>query len=321
MKYTYPKNKAISILTGIIAGLFILTACSSSGDDAAQIVADEFVAISGKITNFNDAGEPDVQVEGVYTNPGNLLNPTTNSDANGNFSLSVIKNDPVYLQATKTGFATINSLKGALNTGITGLDIGIPTESQAQSVIDTVFSTMPLLQNHAWLVVDIEDPNGDGVSGQTISINNATPFDTAYAECNGTDDGATSTTGPCPSGRTSPMYLAYFIAAGEATVTVDSETQTAPIRMGEITALEFEVATAPVGTVVAGQVKYDADCGSCHAAGSYDVTTSNGGNDLFGKSSLLIADISSYAPAKKAGVVADLTPQEILDLTAFLENL
>ena len=31
----------------------------------------------------------------------------------------------------------------------------------------------------------------------------------------------------------SPMYLAYFDASSEATVTVGSETQTAPIRMGE----------------------------------------------------------------------------------------
>lgn len=34
---------------------------------------------------------------------------------------------------------------------------------------------------------------------------------------------------------------------------------------------------------------------------------------------MLIADISSYSPVKVA--VADLTPQEILDLTAFLDSL
>jgi len=90
--------------------------------------------------------------------------------------------------------------------------------------------------------------------------------------------------------------------------------------MGEITALEFEVTIAPVGSVVAGQAKYDADCASCHAAGTYDPSTSDGGNDLLGKSSLLIANISSYSPVKKTGV-ADLSAQEILDLTAFLESL
>ena len=42
MKYTHPKNKAISILAGITASLFILTACSSS-DDVAQVIADEFI--------------------------------------------------------------------------------------------------------------------------------------------------------------------------------------------------------------------------------------------------------------------------------------
>jgi mono/diheme cytochrome c family protein len=327
MSHIYPKDKAVYLLAGTMGFLLNLTGCGGGGGDAAQVddviddvIVEEFVTISGKITNLNDAGEPDVQVEGVYTTPGGTLNPTENTDSNGNFSLSVLKNDPVFLQATKSGFVTLNSQKAALNTNVTGLDIGLPTESQAQDVIDIAFTTMPVLQNHAWLVVDIEDSNGDGVSGQTISISNATAADMVYTECDGTDGGATSTTGPCPSGRSSPMYLAYFNASSDATVTVGSETQIAPIRMGEITALEYEVASAPVGSVSAGRAKYDADCASCHAAGSYDMTTSNGGNDLLGKSNLLITDISSYSPGKKAAV-ADLSSQEILDLTAFLESL
>jgi len=181
MNYIYAKDKAAYLLAGTMGILLNLTGCGGGGDDAAQVITDEFVTISGKITNLDDVGESGVQLEGVYTAPGGALNPTTNTDTNGNFSLSVLKNDPVFLQATKSGFATVNSQKAALNTNVTELDIGLPTENQAQAVIDIAFSTMPvLLENHAWLVVDIEDSNGDGVSGQTVSVSNATA-----AKCHG----------------------------------------------------------------------------------------------------------------------------------------
>ena len=54
-----------------------------------------------------------------------------------------------------------------------------------------------------------------------------------------------------------------------------------------MTFLEFEaVAVAPVGTIVAGQAKYDADCASCHAAGTYDTSLEVvKAGDLGGKSS------------------------------------
>ncbi len=84
--------------------------------------------------------------------------------------------------------------------------------------------------------------------------------------------------------------------------------------MGKITALEFEV-----GTFAAGQLKYDASCASCHAAGSYDTTIQFRAGDLYDKGELLITKISAYSPSVKSGV-ADLTPQEILDLNAFLED-
>ena len=320
MSYLHPKNKAVYLLAGSMATLLSLTGCGGSSDDAVQVIADEFVSISGKITNLNDdAGEPDVQVEGVYTTPGGLLNPKIDTDANGNFSLSVLKNDPVFLQATKSGFATVNSQKAALNTDETGLDIGLPTETQAQDVINNAFTTMPALQNHAWLVVDIEDSNGDGVSGQIVSINNLTPSGKVYTDCDGTDSGVSSTAA-CPNGWESPMYIAYFDTTGDATVTIGSETQTAPIRMGEITALEYEVASAPVGSVAAGQAKYDADCASCHAAGSYDLSLpTDPASDLDGKSNLIIPDLSTL-PGMKSGV-PDITEQQVLDLKAFLDSL
>ena len=308
------------ILASALGSALILTGCGGGDDAATTFVAQEFVSISGKISNLNDTGEPDIFVEGVYSSPGDPLNPTTSTDSNGDFSLDVLKGDAVFLRATKDSFATINSAKSPLNVNVSGLDIGMPTGAEAQSVIDTAFGAdTTLLENVAWLVVDIEDENGDGVVGETIK-STVSPADEVYTECDGTDSGATATTGPCSGGRPSPMYIAYFDADGEANITVGSETQLAPIRMGEITYLEYEIVSAPVGSIAAGQAKYDADCAICHAAGSYDTSTSNGASDLFGDSSKLIANISSYSPTKKAAV-ADLTNQEILDLTAFLDSL
>ena len=141
------------------------------------------------------------------------------------------------------------------------------------------------LVNKAWLVVDIEDENGDEVNGQTIT-STISPADEVYTECDGADSGLTATTGPCPSGRPSPMYIAYFDAAVEANITVGSETQLAPIRMGEITYLEFETVAAPVGSIAAGLAKYDADCDDCHAAGTHDTTLEvPKAGDLYDKSS------------------------------------
>ncbi len=69
------------------------------------------------------------------------------------------------------------------------------------------------------------------------------------------------------------MYFAYFDAdSTEVNVTVGSDSQLAPFRLGEMTYLEFEAVAAPVGSIVAGQAKYDADCASCHAAGNHDTT-------------------------------------------------
>jgi mono/diheme cytochrome c family protein len=74
----------------------------------------------------------------------------------------------------------------------------------------------------------------------------------------------------------------------------------------------------PVGDPTAGQVKYDADCSPCHAAGTHD-TSDGGGGDLAGKGQLLVTDLGSISAVMDS--VAPLTDQEILDLTAFLDNL
>ena len=301
------------VLANVLSSALILSGCGGGGsDEVAQIITDLEVTVSGQITNLSNAGLSDVAIEGVYADPGGLLDPTTISDTSGNFSLEILKGDAFYLRATKDTFTTLNSARVALNVNETGLEIGMPTKVEAQGIIDLVFTnTQPTFADKAWLVVDVVTAaNGDDVAGQTITAV-STPAAEAYPDCFGAP-GASSTVAGCTD-RPGPMYMAYYNASTEITVTVGIETQTAPIRMGEITALEFEV-----GTFDAGQAKYDADCASCHAAGTHDIISTSGASDLYDKGELLITNISSYS-SKKTGV-ADLTSQEILDLTAFLES-
>jgi hypothetical protein len=316
MKMAKIRTTPIYVLTCALGLLFLIAGCSSSDDAPPPVVDDgdtqEFVTVSGIITDINDAAEPDVVVEGV----GDPSNPTDTTDSNGAFSLQVLKNSTVFMHATKDTFATINTQKGVLTIDVLDLNIGIPTVTEAQGVIDLAFgeATTPL-QNKAWLVVDIEDENGDQVSGKTI-ISSPAPAAFVYTECDGTNGGSTTTVA-CDD-RDGPMYIAYFDDPGDASVTVDSETQIAPMRSGEITFLEFEVATVtPPPTPSAGQLIYDADCASCHKAGSYDTDGSN--SDVIDTGFRLIADVSlSYLHPQMSGII--LTQQEVDDLAAFLDD-
>ena len=242
---TSTMNKSISLFASTLGLMVLLTACSSS-DDAAQVIADEFVQINGNVMNLADAGEPDVQVEAVYTDPGNPLNPVTTTGSDGGFALQLLKDTPAFLRATKSNFTTINSAKAPFTASMDVGDIGMPTETQAQEVIDAAFSaaaTLPVLQNHAWLVVDVVDAAGNEVDGREINIPSASPpADEVYTNCDGSDSGQSMTVAPCPADRPGPMFIAYFDVEGEVEITVGGQKQLAPIRMGEVTALEFEVA-------------------------------------------------------------------------------
>ena len=308
MKNKKTITRATYLLASIRGCSFLLYGCGGS-DDAAQAIADEFVTVSGTISNLNGTGESAVNVEGVYTSPVGLLNPYTTTDSSGNFSLSVLKGDPVYLQATKDTFAIINSQKGALDASVSELDIRIPNEAEAKSFIDTAFSGTALLENHAWLIVDIEYPNGAQVSGQSVS-STRTSMDRIYTACDGADSEGNVTVA-CPPDREAPMYIAYFDVTGDSNIQVGTETQTAPLRQGEIAALEFTVTTA-------GQVKYDTACASCHSAGSYDITASGAALDLYGRGGSIVTNLSSLSGMSS---VPDITTQEVFDLQAFLGSI
>ena len=80
---------------------------------------------------------------------------------------------------------------------------------------------------------------------------------------------------------------------------------------------EDVVVTAAVSAAFeAGRIKYDADCASCHKAGSYDQSGSD--SDLYGDGNLMITNISAYSGQMNS--VANLTAQEVLDLKVFLDD-
>jgi len=73
--------------------------------------------------------------------------------------------------------------------------------------------------------------------------------------------------------------------------------------------------TVVVTATTAGQRKYDAACASCHKAGRYDRIGSD--SDLYDDGEKLRTDLDFYKQMKN---VPDITPQEVIDLNAFLED-
>jgi hypothetical protein len=88
-------------------------------------------------------------------------------------------------------------------------------------------------------MVDVVDGSDAERDGQII-VSSPVSFADAYTECDGTDMGATATTSCNPGIRVGPMYIAYFNSDADATVSVTSVTQTAPLSVDEITYLVFK---------------------------------------------------------------------------------
>lgn len=240
-------SKAGFFLACITGFVFILSACSSDSDPAPAPInptTPTTVAVSGKINSEANPepgpGEPDVMVKGFYseTDP---TNPSTTTAADGTFTLNVDSTKAVSIQLSKAGFSTLNFPKETVTANVTDADEYLPTVTEAQQVIDLALgASTTLLANKAWFVVDVKDMNDNEVNGVSISANPA-PDVEVYTKCDGTDSLGNVTTGaPCPGDRP-VMYLAYYDAApGEVTVTVGADTETVPVRMGQISIADFE---------------------------------------------------------------------------------
>ncbi len=226
-------------LASILGSALVLSGCGGASDAVNDLVDNLNVTVSGTVTDSMDNPLAGVKVEGVYASPGDALNPVDSTDASGNFSIKILKNNAAYLQLSKQGFVTMNMPKKALNADMTGINLGLPTTEEAQGVLTAAYGTTIALSSRAWLAVDVVDANGDEVGGQSISVSGATAEKQVYTSCTGIDSMGTTTVGPCPD-RPSPMYVSSFTAGATVTVGVGAETQTAVLRMGEVTYLEFE---------------------------------------------------------------------------------
>lgn len=239
MKNITVNSKAGYFLACITGLVFILSACSS--DDAAQVIADEFVNISGTITTSIPGDEVGVAVKGIYSD-NDPLNPSTTTGAGGVFSLPVLKNRAVSVQASKAGFATLNSAKEEFSVNEPGANAELPTTAEAEGAILTAFGAGPTLAGQAWLAVDVLDANtGDDIAGIAISTT-GTPVGVVFTTCTGGDSGlAVTVVDDVPCNRDGPMYFAYFDTdSTEVTVSDGTTQQLAPVRRGEVTFLEFE---------------------------------------------------------------------------------
>ena len=240
------QNKLITFFAGVLALTFVLAGCSSSSSSSPTTTpATATVTVSGTVTNLALVPEPGVAVEGVYTTPGDAGNTTATTDASGNYTLTVETNRAVYIRFTKAGFLTLNSEKGTLTTNETGNDIEYPTTTETQALIDVAWQvkgTNPQLGNHAWLAVDVTDALDNEVNNESITSVPAVT-DEVYTECDGTDSGGNVTTGATrPADRQAPMYIGYFDATADASVSAaptSNDTRIAPVRMGEFTFVDF----------------------------------------------------------------------------------
>jgi len=306
MKFVRMKSKPLAILASTAGCLLVLAGCSSS--DGTAPVAD--ITVSGVITDFNAAAMPGVAVQGVYTSSASA-NPTAETDINGNFSLTLAGNTDFYLNGSYLGYVSTNSEVLKASANITGLEIGMPRGPEAEDIINAAFPSEQLaIVNHAWLAVDIEDENGNEVAGETIT-STITPSGFAYTNCDGSPSGG-NTTIACLD-RDGPMYIAYFDVVDEATVTAVGQTKTAPLRIEQVTAIEYDIGPEFVTAFDRGAAYYDAYCTECHSAGSYD--TEGFTYNLI--SSTIIQELSLYP---SMGDVEDLTVEEQFDLQTFVND-
>ena len=143
----------------------------------------------------------------------------------------------LHSEMRRSGFVSLNSEKGSSSVNITDVDQDMLTPTQAQQVIDLALdiNTTPL-GNKAWLVVFVTDAMDNEIGGVSITSNADVEV---YPECDGADGNSMTTVAPCTSDRP-VMYIAYFNAAAEVSVSAVGDTKVAPVRMGEITFLDFE---------------------------------------------------------------------------------
>ena len=171
------------------------------------------------------------------------------SDGAGLYGASVNQAAASYLEFSKTDFATFNSPSFSISADISAVNVSMYPTPIANQIIGAATGGMALtLPDKGWLAINVYDGTGNEVSGVTLT---STPAQSGGGAlfCNGTPNGTnvTDATPPCIPARIGPMYLAYFDNSVDVSVTAtgSSDVVAAPVRVGEITVMEFRPMVPP----------------------------------------------------------------------------
>jgi hypothetical protein len=210
------------------------------------------------------------------------VNPTFTADLDGDYTISLIVSDGVE-----------NSIADVITLTASSVAVNNPPIADAGADTNVATGVTVILDGS-----NSSDPDGDPISYLWSLVTRP----------------ATSTAVLSSAIAVKPSFVADIAGEYRVDLVVNDGTVDSTADSVIVTATAL-----PSASFLAGRLKYDNDCAYCHAAGSHDTSTANGGNELYLKSALLRTDISFYSK-KKVGVVDDLTAQEIIDLTAFLDD-
>ena len=244
------------------AALLVLASCGSDDDGGTGngnggdgggppvLGPDTTATVSGTVDR-EGAGFSDVTVIAylVISSGTDDEQSATRTRSGGDYSIEVQENIDTYLEYSADGFATLNGRFLNLSDDLAGVDIGMITEDEADTVIDSAFGGLVFdLEDEAWLAINVEDQAGNEVDGATVAVS-PSPAGGGATNCNGTLTGGSVTFAPpCAGGRSGPMYLAYFDNNNEIVITVTDtagnqsvQMLSAPVRVGEVTFVTVDV--------------------------------------------------------------------------------
>ena len=298
--YLYPF--LVSILTGSVIGV---SGCSS-GDEAT-------VTTGGNTAPIAVAGDDKNVVTGVVVQ----LDGSSSSDSDGD-ALSyqwALQSKPAnslsFLSTlTEVDPSFIPDFDGSYTISL------VVNDGTVDSIADIVTYTASETANNA----PVANAGADQAvfTGATVILDGSASFD---------PDGDTFTYAwtlqSQPSTSTTALFSSTlfnpsFVADVDGSYTISLVVNDGIVDSSADTVVVTASTTGPTGSIAAGKIKYDADCESCHAAGTYDpVAVGDKASDLYGDGNRLVTNLSSIAGMKN---VPDITPQELLDLKAFIDD-
>jgi hypothetical protein len=229
----------------LLAGLAAIIGSGGSSTDEPIFDSNTTVELSGMLDE-GGAAFPGATIKAfLVTMPAtDDEQATAISDTSGHYTIEILRNRDTYLEVSNAGYATLNSRFGAFDQDTPGLNFGMILEGEAEGVIDAAFGGMAFdLADKAWLAINVEDSSGNEVDGIGVTTTPAIAGGGAL-NCDGSLTGAdiTATIPACNPARGGPMYLAYYDADAEVSITATgtADAPVAPVRVGEVTVVSIE---------------------------------------------------------------------------------